>query len=1189
MKTMYIYFHTDILKRGIKHICVLFALLVCRQLIAVAQLPTYHVRMLTSQQGLATAEVLSMAKDKKGFLWLVSQNLVQRYDGKLARRFEFDETASEIFIDSRDRKWVMGRTGIFIFKNDLDGFVKSIAQNDSLKSPVCMFEKNGILHLLLADGLRFFDETRQQFVKPAVPYFSFPKKLQGYYSKSGNYLFVSTTDSLYQINVATGSKTAVSFRSLFFMLATGNDELVVSNWDAQTFIINFSTGRQRPVFPKDINGGAISAKLLRFFGGSFVSEGRFLFASYNGMVEYNAANKTFQHVSIYHQGRPLVTNNNSRFFYRDKNASLYFTHPDGICFFNSSVPVIQHIREYSWHGTSLPDMDVRGFAESGNGKMWIATVMGIAALDMNTGKLETFTPVKEKDAIHFPSIRYLLFAGKKFWVGTGGEGLWLMDTITKKFNRPVFDKDSTGIKTAKLLNDDFIWKLEPLRNGEVFVCGENHCYLVNSSTYRVQLLPMLKNTGASRCALQDSEGRIWYGTTRGVYCYSEGFQLLFAIRDSLPDKRVASLAELTPGHILIGSKGVFDVIVKNNTIHAFKPIAALPANKLYYCMQKDAAGNVWLGANDGLLKYRQLEGIVDFFDAADNVQPQAFNSNGLYLSKNNWVFAGGKAGFNYFEPMGIRKATPALQPVVVSLSAGNNDSIFYKQSPPYTTEYRSNHFAIDISAPEFVRPFALQYRYRLGNSAEWIVNGSSSIRLTNLPPGNYSFQPSVSYDGRRWFDSDERIGLRVLKPWWQQWWFRALCVAAVTLLWYLYKKYKQRQRIADIHQQTIDYFANSGHEYSSTDDILWDITRNCISRLGFEDCVIYLVDEERNTLRQHAAYGAKSPKHFEIINPIEIPIGKGITGHVAQTGIAEIIADTSKDKRYIVDDEIRYSEIVVPIIHNEKTIGVIDSEHRHKSFFTNQHLATLQTIASICAGKISLTLATERMRQAVRQVEDVNSRMTETKFINLRLQMNPHFLFNSLSSIQHLIVSKQTNEAYKYLSVFSTFLRSVLQYADKTFISLDDEVKMLNMYIRLEALGFDETFSYDIKVDENLDTEDVLIPPLMVQPLIENAIWHGLIHKNGNKHFSVSFINNDDEHLLCIVEDNGVGRQQAANIIQSSLNSFTYQSKATTLIKERLEVLKQKTGKEASMKTEDISPSGTRVQLVIPYYNNDEL
>jgi LytS/YehU family sensor histidine kinase len=344
---------------------------------------------------------------------------------------------------------------------------------------------------------------------------------------------------------------------------------------------------------------------------------------------------------------------------------------------------------------------------------------------------------------------------------------------------------------------------------------------------------------------------------------------------------------------------------------------------------------------------------------------------------------------------------------------------------------------------------------------------------------------------------------------------------------------------------------------------------------------------------QKAAYGSKSPQTFEIINPIEIPVGKGIVGHVAQTGKAEIVGNTRHDNRYIIDDEIRNSEITVPIIHQEKVIGIIDSEHKQRNFFTKKHLEILQTIASISSAKISKGIVLEKMKQTEKELAALNTRMLETQFLNLRLQMNPHFLFNSLSSIQHLIVSNQTHEAYTYLTVFSHFLRSVLKYADKTFISLQEEIQMLEMYIKLESLGFDKSFNYDITIDEKLDTEDILIPPLMIQPLIENAIWHGLVNKEGDKYFSLQFHNDGDDNLVCLVEDNGIGRKKAAAINLQSLQSSIHESKATKLLKQRLELLRQKTSKEASIYFEDIYehnlPAGTRVQVIIPYYNTIEI
>ncbi|MCR9249591.1 MAG: tetratricopeptide repeat protein [bacterium] len=155
----------------------------------------------------------------------------------------------------------------------------------------------------------------------------------------------------------------------------------------------------------------------------------------------------------------------------------------------------------------------------------------------------------------------------------------------------------------------------------------------------------------------------------------------------------------------------------------------------------------------------------------------------------------------------------------------------------------------------------------------------------------------------------------------------------------------------------INYFATSLYGKNSVDEILWDVVNNCISQLDFEDCVIYLLDEERNVLVQKAAYGDKSKLDDQVLSPIDIPIGDGIVGYVAKTGVAEIIHDTTKDARYIVDDQSRLSEIAVPIMQQDRVIGVIDSEHAESNFYTEFHLQALTTIASICGSKIAQTQA----------------------------------------------------------------------------------------------------------------------------------------------------------------------------------------------------------------------------------------
>jgi signal transduction histidine kinase len=224
-------------------------------------------------------------------------------------------------------------------------------------------------------------------------------------------------------------------------------------------------------------------------------------------------------------------------------------------------------------------------------------------------------------------------------------------------------------------------------------------------------------------------------------------------------------------------------------------------------------------------------------------------------------------------------------------------------------------------------------------------------------------------------------------------------------------------------EKILNYFATSLYGQNTVDDIFWDVAKNCISKLKFRDCVIYQYNEERKLLLQKAAYGPKNPEKHEILNPIEIPIGQGIVGAVAKTGKAEIIADTSKDARYIVDDLRRYSEVTVPIFVDGKLFGVIDSEHPRKRFFNKNHLLLLEKIALICSAKISKYLVEDKLRMKI--ARDLHDEIGST-----------------LTSIN--IISKLTMQQSEANGMVKSNLKKIKEYSSKMMESMSDIVWAIN-------------------------------------------------------------------------------------------------------------------------------------------------
>ena len=168
----------------------------------------------------------------------------------------------------------------------------------------------------------------------------------------------------------------------------------------------------------------------------------------------------------------------------------------------------------------------------------------------------------------------------------------------------------------------------------------------------------------------------------------------------------------------------------------------------------------------------------------------------------------------------------------------------------------------------------------------------------------------------------------------------------------------------------INDFVTSLLDDETLTDIAWEIAESVIEKFDYDDCVIYIVNEEQQVLEQLAAYGSKQTKDRKVLDAIKIPFGTGIVGAVAQSGKAEIVADTSKDDRYVVDDANRMSEITVPIIADGKVIGVIDSEHQQKNFFKEEHLTTLKTIANIAANRLKNALAKREQHRAEKELQE---------------------------------------------------------------------------------------------------------------------------------------------------------------------------------------------------------------------------
>jgi len=214
-------------------------------------------------------------------------------------------------------------------------------------------------------------------------------------------------------------------------------------------------------------------------------------------------------------------------------------------------------------------------------------------------------------------------------------------------------------------------------------------------------------------------------------------------------------------------------------------------------------------------------------------------------------------------------------------------------------------------------------------------------------------------------------------------------------------------------------------------------------------------------------------------------------------------------------------------------------------------------------------------------IHDINSYKQQI----LRQQMNPHFIFNTLNSIQYFLLDEDTTSSLTYLAKFAKLMRIILDNSQHTFIPVEDEIRGLELYLELESLRFEKSFDYEINIDKDINSFNYKIPALLLQPYVENSIRHGLLHKKDKGYLKVH-IKKHDNSLFCMIEDNGIGREKSEMIKMEK--GPMKKSLGSRITEDRINILNSLYSDEIDVNYHDLTdekgkPSGTRVEIKLPF------
>ncbi|WP_299764187.1 histidine kinase [uncultured Dokdonia sp.] len=408
----------------------------------------------------------------------------------------------------------------------------------------------------------------------------------------------------------------------------------------------------------------------------------------------------------------------------------------------------------------------------------------------------------------------------------------------------------------------------------------------------------------------------------------------------------------------------------------------------------------------------------------------------------------------------------------------------------------------------------------------------------------------------------------------------------------IYKRQKKYSFASESYRTALDYYkelnSNTGiiKSYNNLAQIAI-IQNNLAEAKEYLDKSYYLIKNSKDI----------SYKNYFYESQIEYFIAKKEYKKALETTqILNILKDSIlgiEKQNAISDIEIKYETEKTKqekiTAQNQAAIAQLESSKNRNLFIGSSIIAALVLISSLFFfGRIKAQKKAELITVKLKETQKrlaLEKQYRNSELKALKAQMNPHFIFNALNSIQEYIILNEKNLASDYLGKFADLIRKYLDHSDAGFITVQEEIESLQMYLDLETLRFEDTLTYKINIGKNIQTDIVKLPTMLIQPYVENALKHGLLHKDGERILHISFTQSKKEIISCAIQDNGIGRKASA--IMKEQQGVMHQSFATQANENRLQLLNYKENKKIGVEIIDLydqlgNAQGTKVTLDIP-------
>jgi len=943
-------------------------------------------------------------------------------------------------------------------------------------------------------------------------------------------------------------------------------------------------------------------------------EGNIWIATDAGLIKFVRKTQKYYVFSFVLDKENVLSSNSLSCLLFDKKGFLWIGTDNGLNKFDPKTNINKvYKRDYS-NPNAIASNVINDIQLDDDGDLWIATQMGLSHFVLEENKFEN---LYKKDGLLSDSINCIeVLDNHKLWVGTA-RGLNYINYSKNKILEFSFEEEN-------VFKNKNITAIYYDKRAYLWIGTLNHAlYLYDikkKNIYHYQYLPGNKKSLSSNDIteiFQDKSGDIWIGTSVGLnrvdynkskfrhyntsYPYGE---------DYISNDMVWTIEEIFPNEFWVGTNNGINIFNKNqeNISVMNKENSFLTSNNIRN-IYKDTKGNIWIGSFDnGLLKYNTNNGS---FQSINTLSTPAISHNTVWcVLEDNFgmIWIATNDGLNQYNPKTnkirvffhdtkVKSSIPGNK--ILSIYEDRQNMLWFaifggltrydRKTESFTTyKYDAN----DTKTISSNKIFSIyedtkgilwittmggginKFDRKIGEFTRYTeTNGLSNNVVYNVREDKYGFLWLTTNRGISRFDTrihsftnyDIKDGLQGYE--YNLGAFKVLSTGEFIvggtngINIFIPEKVSGTKSNPSIAITSFNLYNKKVKDYISNGDTIY--LNHDENFFSFEFAAL----DFSNSYRNKYAYILESvdPQW----NITDAKRRKAEYTNINPGTYTFIVKATNSDGEWS-NKSVRITIIIKP--------------PWYKTLLFKISLILFLLISMWQLIQVRVKRERTKHKEKERHLE-IENQVQELEQQALRLQMNPHFIFNSLNSIQSFVIENDTDKAINYLAKFSQLMRLILSGSREAYVPLEDEIKSLSYYLEIERLRFNSKFDYKIEVDDAIDKEFIETPPMIIQPYVENAILHGMINKKTKGFLSISF-KIVDNILRCVVEDNGIGREKAMEL--KKVSGLQKKSRGMLITQQRLEILNKQTINSLYVHIEDLhdknnKATGTRVIIHMPF------